>query len=297
MRVIDIQMAGGFTARILPDRGLDISTAWSHGVPIGWMSKVGEVAPLARADGMAWIERFTGGLLTTCGPDNIGVPSVDGDESLGLHGSWTFLRATDVHVSRERVDGELMVDITGTLRQTHALGRNIEIKRLVRLLSGQSVIAVMDEITNLGSSAEPMPMLYHVNIGAPLWSAGATIEYPPETTLIPRNSNAAANVAVASVGPEPIRNGEEYVFERVVSGGDTVPVIVRNPALGLKLSLTWSRSSLPRFHQWIHLPVPTARPNTAPKRAAAPAPLTAPAVSAEPASVVVTLVALTRRTA
>jgi hypothetical protein len=252
MRVVDVQMAHGFSVRILPDRGLDIGAAWAFGLPIGWMSKVGEIAPLERADGMAWIDRFSGGLLTTCGPENIGIPSVDGTESLGLHGSWSFLRAEDVRVIRDVIDEEFRVQVSGLLRHTTALGRDIEIKRTITLRTGSAELAVVDAITNRGSVVEPVPLLYHVNIGAPLWGTGATLRYPKGTTTTPRNEYARAHTDVANVGPHVEANGQEYVFERGVSGGDADPVVVTSPRTGLQLSMTWTRASLPRFHQWVH---------------------------------------------
>jgi Domain of unknown function (DUF4432) len=252
LRVVDVQMAHGLSVRILPDRGLDISSAWAFGLPIGWMSKVGEIAPLDRADGMSWIDRFTGGLLTTCGPDNIGVPSVDGRDNLGLHGSWSFLRAEDVTVARDVVNGEFQVIVSGQLRQATALGRDLEIKRTIMLTTGSANVSISDQITNRGTSIEPIPMLYHVNIGAPLWGPGSTLGYPKGTTTTPRNEYARAHTDVAHVGPQAKVNGEEYVFEREVCGGDADPVVVTSPRTGLQLAMTWTRASLPRFHQWIH---------------------------------------------
>jgi hypothetical protein len=252
MRVVDVEMVGGFSVRILPDRGLDISSAWAYGIPIGWMSKVGEVRPLDRANGNAWIERFTGGLLTTCGPENVGLANVDENESLGLHGSWSFLSASEVSVRRRVENNQLITEVSGLLRQTHALGRCIEVRRTITLGSGSASVSVVDEICNRGRTPEPIPMLYHVNIGAPFWGPGATIAYPSGTTLEPRNDYARTRMNVAGVGPVAEPGGEEYVFERVVAGGDDDPVIVASPRTGLTLSMNWSRTSLPRFQQWIH---------------------------------------------
>jgi hypothetical protein len=252
MRIVDVEMFGGFSVRILPDRGLDISSAWAYGIPIGWMSKVGEIRPLDRANGTAWIERFTGGLLTTCGPENVGVASVDGHETLGLHGSWSFLSATDVAVHRRVEHGQLIVEVSGYIRQTHALGRDIGVHRSIVLRSGSATVSIIDEVRNNGRMVEPIPMLYHVNIGAPVWGPGATIQYPTGTTTEPRNDYARTRMNVATSGPAPEPDGDEYVFEQTVAGGDIDPVTVTSPRTGLTVSMNWSRASLPRFQQWIH---------------------------------------------
>lgn len=49
-RAIDLQVTGGLSLRLLPDRGLDVGAAWFDGIPLAWISRVGEVSP-ARAAG------------------------------------------------------------------------------------------------------------------------------------------------------------------------------------------------------------------------------------------------------
>ena len=46
-RAVDLRVAGGIDVRILPDRGFDIGQAWFGGLPLAWISSVGESAPLS----------------------------------------------------------------------------------------------------------------------------------------------------------------------------------------------------------------------------------------------------------
>jgi Domain of unknown function (DUF4432) len=252
MRVIDVAMESGMRFQVLPDRGLDIGAASAFDVPIGWVSQVGLAAPLPLPDSMSWIERFTGGLLTTCGPDNIGVPSVDGDESLGLHGGWTFLKAADVRIDRKWADDELLLQVSGRLEQTHALARHLTIQRTITTSTGAAWVQVCDEILNAGYRSEPIPMLYHLNFGAPLWGPGSTVEYPDGTKTIPRTPYAETKLDDALSGPIAEADGAEYVYERQVPGPDSIGVHIVSARTGLRASVHWTRGSLPTSHQWVH---------------------------------------------
>jgi hypothetical protein len=271
MRVIDIAMQGGFTFRVLPDRGFDIGSAWSHGLPIGWESSLGDRPPVDSNADQQWMDGFSGGLLVTCGPDNIGLPSVDDADVLGLHGSWSSLCADEVSVNRQLLpDGNIEVCLVGQMQQVTKRGRCIEITRTIRTRTNASTLSVVDVLTNKGPRVAPIPMLYHVNIGAPLWAPGVALNYPAGTVTIPRTSFAKGKLSVASVGPEASRDAEEYVFERVLPGdpkkgdsgngdsgngdsgkGESDGVSVLSRSLGLAATLSWTRQSLPRCHQWI----------------------------------------------
>jgi hypothetical protein len=252
MRVIDVAMESGMRFRILPDRGLDIGAAWAFDQPIGWQSKVGDAPPLPRAESMAWIERFTGGLLTTCGPDNIGVPCVDEDESFGLHGSWSFLKAAEVQVHREWVGDEIELRVTGRMEQTHALGRHLIIRRTITTRTGVACVEITDVIENAGYRSEPIPMLYHLNFGAPLWGPEARVLYPVGTVTTPRTSYAESQVDRAATGPVSVADGQEYVYERRVPGPDSVGVQIISARGDLAAEVCWTRDSLPTSHQWVH---------------------------------------------
>jgi hypothetical protein len=69
------------------DRGMDLGAAEYRGVPLAWVSPTGVVAPHFRElQGEGWLRSFGGGLLVTCGLQNVGEPSERGGEELGLHG-------------------------------------------------------------------------------------------------------------------------------------------------------------------------------------------------------------------
>lgn len=106
---IGARVLGGIDLRIHPRRGLDIGAAWFQGVPPAWIGPAGE----GGGDAAAWRDAWGGGLVTTCGLDNVGAPS----EGVGLHGTYTFLSARDVASERSRSQ----VVVRGTVEDARGL--------------------------------------------------------------------------------------------------------------------------------------------------------------------------------
>ena len=92
VRAIDARAAGGLSAMILADRGLDLGAVWAAGQQVGWQSTTGAVHP-AYFHADDWLRSFHGGMLTTCGLQNVGLPSDDEGVSHGLHGRISHIAA------------------------------------------------------------------------------------------------------------------------------------------------------------------------------------------------------------
>ena len=91
---------GGLGFDVLPDRGMDLGAAEYRGVPVAWLSHTGVVAPsFYEPRGEGWLRSFGGGLLVTCGLQNVGPPGERDGEPLGLHGRVSNIPASNV--SRE----------------------------------------------------------------------------------------------------------------------------------------------------------------------------------------------------
>jgi len=221
---IDIRVYRGIDLRIHPQRGLDIGAAWFRGLSLVWISPAGE----GGTDSTDWTDAWGGGLLTTCGLDNVGRAS----EGIGLHGGYTFLPAHEVDVDRS--DSEVVCH--GTVDDP----RGLRVERTIRTSVGHGEVELVDRTLNVGSETLPAPLLYHVNLGWPLWDAGARIETDARE-VAPRDSDAAPHDW--SRPPEPV-SAPERVWEHV---GATRAALV-NDVLGIRLEI---ESSLPRLWQWI----------------------------------------------
>ncbi|MGH2723204.1 MAG: DUF4432 family protein [Actinomycetota bacterium] len=247
-RALDLRVAEGIDVRILPDRGFDVGPAWFRGVPLAWISAVGETAPIDEPSGTEWLAAFGGGLVTTCGLRNVGAPS----EGHGLHGRYSHLRAGDVRVDRHLENGEVLLTARATLDEAEALGPHLRVERAIRTRTGTGLLEVTDVTTNLGSEPEPAPILYHVNLGVPLWSEGGRLHVDTEEVR-PRDADAERGLGVW-MEPAPADVGApELVFEhRVRPGPDGwAEARVTSPPVGLALALRWDHGTLPRFHQWV----------------------------------------------
>jgi hypothetical protein len=248
-RAIDVRVLDGIDLRLLPDRGLDISAAWYAGRPLAWQSRVGEVAPLPAPRGTDWNAAFGGGLVTTCGLQNVGAPS----EGHGQHGTFSHLPARDVRIDRTIEDDEVVVVVQGVIEDADALSTHLRCDRRVRTTTGRGEVVVHDVVTNLGPAPVAAPFLYHVNLGAPLWSPGAEVVISSRG-VVPRDAAAADALGAWQRAPEPTDGAGEWVFEHLVEpdadGRCTVAIL--SPASGLHVEVEWDATTLPRLHQWVH---------------------------------------------
>jgi hypothetical protein len=222
---IDAHVLAGIELRIHPDRGLDLGAAWFRGVPIAWIAPSGE----GGADSTDWRAAWGGGLLTTCGLDNVGEPS----EGIGLHGTYTFLPAHDVATERSRSQ----VVVRGTIEDP----RGLRVQRTIRSRVGEGRVELADRTTNVSEQALEAPLLYHVNLGWPLWDVGSRVE-TDAAEVRPRDEDASPH-DWSTAPPEPVQQPER-VWEHV---GATHAAVV-NEQLGLRVAI---ESDLPRLWQWI----------------------------------------------
>jgi hypothetical protein len=249
-RALDLRVWQGIDLRLLPDRALDVGAAWYRGTPLAWISAVGEHAPVPMPRDDDWVRAFGGGLVTTCGLRNVGVPS----EGHGQHGDVSHQRAREVSAEREQLpDGHLLLRARGTVLEGGALGPFLELRREWSTRTGDGVVELVDRTRNLGAEPEPAPLLYHVNLGAPLWSPGATLDVS-SAGVSPRDDAAAPHVDSFDRAPEPEPGAPERVFEHDVQRGHDgwARATLRSPAAGLELELSWDAGPLPTMHQWVH---------------------------------------------
>lgn len=243
-RAIDLRAWDGIDLRLLPDRGLDAGAAWYGGVPIAWISPTGETAPIANPRDQDWSRGFNGGLVTTAGLRNVGMPS----EGVGQHGEYHEQRATVEAVERSQ-DGVLSV--RGRIAEVDSLRYELEVERTWRTRAGEGRVELVDAVRNRGRDTEAAPMLYHCNFGAPLWSEGAEVLLDARATR-PRDADAAPYVHAWARWPG-IEPAPERVFEHDVDPAQDgwAQARVRNERLGLEVTLRWDAATMPRLWQWV----------------------------------------------
>src|SRR2546430_4949618 len=86
VRALVVNTGGGLRYRILADRGMDIDQAFVGPHSLSFLTHRGAQPPTRAFDeGLDWLKGFNGGLLTSCGPFNIGGPGTDQDGNYGPH--------------------------------------------------------------------------------------------------------------------------------------------------------------------------------------------------------------------
>ena len=228
VRAIEVN-TGAFRFTVLPDRCMDIAQADYCGTAISWISKTGIVAPAYyEKDGKSWLRSFCGGLITTCGLQNIGGPYRD----QGLHGRIANTPAAKVSVFADWVGDEYVMRISGEVRECSVFGENLVLKRTVSTKLFSNSVTVEDTIVNEGFNDAKVALCYHCNFGYPLVSETAKIVNVPEN--------------IATMSPPMHGKGEECFS--IPYKGKTNTVGIENKNLGVYL--TYERENLPDFVLW-----------------------------------------------
>jgi hypothetical protein len=169
--VIRVRNGLGLDFTIVPDRAMDIYDVSLNGIQLAWLSRNGIVANSRFSDkGADWLKSFGGGMLTTCGLRNVGSPVLDNGEEFGLHGRVSAIPAENVNVQQETFADHIAISISGEIREASIFGENLLLKRTYKVTSLNNTIELHDTIINMGSEAEQIMLLYHMNWGYPLLS-------------------------------------------------------------------------------------------------------------------------------
>lgn len=179
LSTLQVRNPGGISFEVLCDRCLDIGWADCYGIPIAYRSQRGPVSSQHYDPyGNGWIHSFSGGLLSTCGLDNIGLPVVDSDgEYLGLHGRIGHIPAENI---QSRFDASLFegkggICIEGDIFET-ALGKQgLCLHRTINASVCTARIEINDIITNLSQKAAQYLFRHHINFGYPIIDEGTQI--------------------------------------------------------------------------------------------------------------------------
>lgn len=119
--------------------------------------------------------------------------------------------------------------------------------------TGSGDLTLTDVVTNRGAEPLAASMLYHVNVGAPVWSPGARLEVPGRASTVPRNADAQAALEGWDLAPTPAPDARERAFEHLFDdAAERRDVRIVNTTLRVAGAVSWSAGSMPRLHQSVH---------------------------------------------
>lgn len=249
MRIIEAYNGSGLTFTLLPDRGMDIWSAHYKGIPLTWIAPG---SPFPPDFGQSWLRQFNGGLLTTCGLTHVGPPENDAvtGEHRDIHGDYTRLVAQNIRIDEDK---QQFYELTlkATIYQSRLFGEQIRVERTFRQRLGQPNIHLTDHITNMGDAPILLMLLYHINIGFPLISAGTKL-HTPHQQVYPRDAEAKMGFDSWELYQAPQPNYAEQVFFHHLKTDETnrTSIILTNSAEDFGLQVVWDAGTLPYFTQW-----------------------------------------------
>ena len=251
---IDVWTGSGLNYTVVPDRGMNICNVKYKGIPLDWMSGTGLTSPfLYEFHGWNWLRSFYGGLVHTCGFNNVGDPCKDmgvsfTEEDFGAHGRISNTPARELSWSAERGENTYKMIVAGKCRIISVQGENLLLERKILSELGGTELTLKDKITNLGSNRTPVFLLYHCNFGFPLLSPDSTLSIPSEKTVDLKEKTVSNFENINS----PRESDEEEVLFPVINED---PVIIKlfNPKIGnngVGINITYSKSELPCLTIW-----------------------------------------------
>ena len=252
---IRVETGGGLSLTVLPGRGMDISEAYYRGNSLSYFSGTGVTSPgYYEEEGFKWLRSFFGGLLTTCGITNAGLPSEDQDQAYGLHGRVSNAGAEDVCVDQFWDGDEYYIKLKGTVREASNLGENMTLKRTIKTRLGSRAFTINDNIENHGFSAQPLMIMYHTNMGFPLLGPNAKFVGPIISTTA--GNDAAQQMDDCCEVPYPQPEYEDQIFLHEMgadeNGNTFMSILNRDIGDGTPLGLVmrYNKNQLPLYTEW-----------------------------------------------
>jgi len=262
VRALCVNTAAGLRYRVLVDRGLDIDQAFFNQLSLVFLTHQGPSRPeRARDIGIRWLGGFPGGLLTSCGPFNIGPPVTDAGEELGVHGPHSNTPAAiESIIQPDPHAGQLQMSVTANLRYGKLFGPCLNLRRTITSTLGSNSIHFTDEFFNAANTDVPHAWLLHINFGYPLVDRGAELCYnSPKVQGVPwGGSEEYFRSANYKRIPSPLSKhsgGNEYVgylFPKPHDRAGNTTVAIVNGKLSLAVAIHYNTKQFPRCVNWQH---------------------------------------------
>lgn len=260
VEAVDFKTGTGFNFTVLPGRGMDIAWSDYRGIPLSYISKTGVVSPsYYESEGMNWLRSFFAGLLTTCGLSNVGGPCcisdpVIGDEKHGLHGRISNMAADNVCVKEEWNGDDLILSVSGRLRESRLHGENLTLKREIITKLGQNSFTICDAVENEGFQDKPLLLLYHINIGYPVIDEGSRLVCS-SNNIQPANALAEEKLNLQDTIQTPVPGAMENVYFhdlKTDQNGNTLVGVI-NDKLEMGVFVRFNKRQLSKLTQWKQL--------------------------------------------
>lgn len=247
---------GRVRAAILPTRGMSLWRAHIDGIDLGWKSPVdGPIHPqwveISEPSGIGWLDGFDE-LLVRCGMQSFGAPDFDsktGRLAYPLHGRVGNLPADSLEIEVDSAHS--LLHVRGRVVESRFLQYNLQLHTAYTFALASPVIEIHDRVRNAGQTAAGIQMLYHINIGQPLLSAGAKLHLAPDR-IVARDAHAANDLADWATYADPTPGYVEQVYfssSKPAAKGWASSMLVASDKKRA-FAVHYETKNLPFFSQW-----------------------------------------------
>lgn len=250
-RVIEVRNGTGIELKILPDKAMDITDLYFHGIPMAWTTKTGITAPWYFENSLkGFLRSWDGGLLNTCGLTSAGNECTDGIEVCGIHGRISHIPVERYSI-QEAFDGDAYVTtIRSLVKEASVINEHLQLEREITLCSDKDAVMVKDLVTNKGYEPTEYMHLYHVNYGYPLISP-ATKVYTSADSLEPVMQTEGNYDVTFDQHYKPQPGYPSECFKHNMSAEkDAVYVVMDNTALDVCSYVKYSAKQMPYLNEW-----------------------------------------------
>lgn len=245
MKFYRVRNGLGLDITISLDRASDISAVSFKGVNMGYLCPNGDVAPaFYEREGAGFLKSYSGGFITTCGLNNIGVASVDNGENFGLHGSISNTPSDSFHFTED--ENEIVV--YATIKDGELFKHRLTFNRKYIISKKENKIKIVDTVTNEGVNPEAIIILYHMNMGYPLLDENAKLSINSHSVK-PRDDEAKKGIDRWNVFEKPTKDYNEQVFYHEIDEQFGVAQIF-NEKINKGVKITFDRTTLDKMIQW-----------------------------------------------
>lgn len=254
---------GELELEILVDRGFDIGRVLYRGIPTQWVSPAGfrhahAFQPSAlEPDGWGWLRNWQGGFLSTIGVDHTGGPATRPNRH--LHPGITaerrftggFISLSPTTIEKIDVDWDKgTIEVQAKVRQAAAFAEHLVMTRRIMMNFGEAKFHFSDSVRNDGYIAEPVQVLYHINLGWPFLDSGSRVTTSCTQLLACIDSAQGEDpTTMPLVTPHDIERVWDW---NAPSGKQWVEMSNSNAAARgeMTMRLEWDGDQLPHLMQW-----------------------------------------------
>lgn len=254
MQLYRVKTGSGLEYTILPDKCLDISDLSYKGINLSFQAKPGLVsASYGYQVENEFASFFCGGMLYTCGLDNVGGSCCDDDGKFyNNHGRIGLTPANNPYSNCYWADDEnYVLEIGGVMRQAALFNYNLSLRRRIVSKLGGCEIKITDTLENNAPEPEDFMLLYHFNFGFPFLDDNLKIIFP-ENSVEPVTDIAEKCIGESEIITKPQDGFFEHVYYRDIKEdiNGNVTVRLENERLSIGAYIKYEKRNLPLLAQW-----------------------------------------------